>query len=102
MTLTKRAPARYALRTISRATGACSSAIARTKTSCPCCTFAPTCTASRASFSVRSSTLAPKVGLPKLLVAEQRLGAVGEDDTARREHVAAVGDRERDVRVLLD
>ncbi len=43
-----------------------------------------------------------QVRLPEILVLEQVSGLALEDDTTGREHVAAIGDRERHIRVLLD
>ena len=45
---------------------------------------------------------AAQVGLAQALVLEEVGRLALQDEAARREHVAAVGDRERDVRVLLD
>src|SRR5688500_5063098 len=50
----------------------------------------------------RDMSLAAEVGLAELLVLDE-LGRVAvQDDSPRREDIAAVGDRERHVRVLLD
>src|SRR5437588_600981 len=46
--------------------------------------------------------LAAQVGLPEVLVREEGGSLVRQHDSARLEDVAAVGDRERHVRVLLD
>ena len=45
---------------------------------------------------------AAQVGLAEILVREQRGGLARQHDAAGLQHVAAVGDRERDVCVLLD
>src|SRR5581483_1115642 len=49
-----------------------------------------------------SSGSAAEVGLPQPLVLEQVGSPALEHQPPGREHVPAVGDRERDVRVLLD
>src|SRR5438132_13901907 len=45
---------------------------------------------------------APEIRLPQAFVLAQVRGLALEDEAPGREHVAAVCDRERDVRVLLD
>src|SRR4051794_41391895 len=46
--------------------------------------------------------LAAEVGLAEILVLAELGGRAGEDEPPGGQHVAAVCDRERDVRVLLD
>src|SRR4029079_11941934 len=48
------------------------------------------------------ATSTAKVGLPQILVLEQVGRLAGQDDAPGLQDVAAVGDPERDVRVLLD
>src|SRR5437868_2860470 len=47
-------------------------------------------------------TSTAKVGLAQILVPEQFRRRAGQDDAPGLQHVSAVGDRQRDVRVLLD
>src|SRR3954469_3542211 len=67
-------------------------------------TFSPR--ARQRSISGRSSftpqTLAPEVRLPQPLVLAEVVGRALQHEPPRREDVAAVGDREGDVRILLD